>query len=158
VDAGETKRGGDCKDMLVYVEAFDSIISTLNSGDGQYAHGLLASQVAGAVDLLTQMREEIRKHGAMVLKPYVTNKGELIQHNGELVGEFKINPLIQHYNKLLGELGLNLPELMATPRAIAKDSTEKENGDKLVDLFSGLSDKFGTRKRKTFDENGKEVA
>lgn len=158
VNEGETKPGGDCKDMRVYVEAFDAIISGLSTNDPEYTHGLLAAQVAGAVDLLSQMRETIRDTGPMVLVPFVTSKGDLIKHNDELVGEYKLNPLIPHYTKLLGELGLNLPELMATPRAVAKDATEKENGDKLVDLFSGLGEKFGMRKRRTFNSDGEEVA
>ena len=158
VNEGDTKPGGDCKDMRVYVEAFDSIISGLESGDVEHMHGLLAAQVAGAVDMLSQMRETIRTSGPMVLVPFVTSKGDLIRHNGELVGEYKLNPLMPHYNKLLGELGLNLPELMATPRAVAKDKNEKDVGDKIVDLFSGLGDKFNTRKVRTFNNDGEEIS
>ena len=119
VDQGLAQPGGDCRDRRVYMEAYDSVISGLQSGDPEYTHGLQAAQVAGIVEIVSLMRDAIVEAGVMVLVPFVTKAGDLILHDGELVGEHKPNPLLQYYIKMVDSLGVNLPELMMTPRAIA---------------------------------------
>jgi len=146
VAEGHTAPGGDCLDKQVYVEAFDSIMATLHSGDVQNMHGLLASKVAGALDMLQQMRDEISAR-LFIEKPVVNRKGDIIMLDGKPVKTFEVNPMITHYYKLLGELGVNLPELLATPRASAKAEQGEKTSDAVVDLFNGLNEKFGQRER-----------
>lgn len=157
---GLTSPGQDCLDKQVFYEAFTSIMDSMQNSDGEYAHGLLAKISAEAIEVLHIMREHIAHKSPIIMQPIINKNGEVIVNpkTGEPYETPILNPVLDPYIKLLDKLGVDLPELMATPRAIAKDRTEKENGDKLVDLFSGLGDKFGTQKRKTFDEKGNEVA
>lgn len=130
---GLTQPGQNCLDKQVFVEAFDSILATLHSGDVQYSHGLLASQVAGALEVLHKLREEIAENGVMYLLP-MTDK------DGNHVGDKPIsNPALPHYLKLLDVLGINLPELMATPRAVLQRKAEEDAGDAVADLFGRLA-------------------
>lgn len=136
-----TQPGQDCLDKEVYVEAFDSIMATLHSGDVQYTHGLMASQVAGALEILQRIRESIIAEGVLVIKPYVTKEGEAVLHpkTGELLGAPIPNPVLAHFNKLMDTLGLSLPELMATPRAVSKEQQAEDAQDAITDLFGRLA-------------------
>jgi len=146
VNDGLTEPGGDCLDKQVYVEAFDAIMESLYSGDVQHMHGLLASQVAGAIDLLQQMRDEISAR-LFIEKPVVNRSGDVVTLDGKPVTTTLVNPMIAHFYKLLGELGVNLPELLATPRAASKAEQGDKVGDAVADLFSGLAEKFPQRQR-----------
>lgn len=127
-----TGPGADCLDKTAYVEAFNSIMDVLESGEVAAVHGMLASQVAGAIEMLQQLRDFIRDQG-VVIKQSMFNK------NGEETGHKWIrNPALDSHTKLLGELGLSLPELMATPRAVAKGELAKEEVDVLSEMFGRL--------------------
>ena len=144
VEEGLTSPGGDCMDHRVYVEAFDTIITTLQSGDATHAHGLLASVQAGAIDVLMKLRDEVAEK-PLVLLP-------LVNKDGDVVGEKPIsNPLLPHYIKLLGELGINLPELMATPRAVAKQNSDDDAVDAVSALFGRLANVPGIGRGRVID-------
>lgn len=143
-----TKPGGDCLDKQVYVEAFSSIMDTLANNDGEYAHGMLAKIGAEAIAVLHDMREHLAIKSPIIMQPIIARDGKPII-NPETQKPYEtpiLNPILGPYITLLDKLGVNLPELMATPRAIAKDANEKELGDALGDMLSGLGDTFGRRK------------
>lgn len=143
VDSGATKPGGNCLDKEIFVQAFDAIMVTLQSGDIQYSHGLLAGNVAQALDLLAQLRQNIAEAGALVLQPFITKDGTVIEHKGELVGKWVPNPVISHYTKLLDTLGISLPELMTTPRAMLAKADDGDGADDIDDLMSNIGARFG---------------
>lgn len=145
VEEGVTEPGGDCRDKQVFVEAFDSIITTLQTADAQYSHGLVAAQAAGAVEVLEKLRGEVMK-APIAYKP-------LVNKEGEPVGQVPMaNPVLAAYVKLLGELGINLPELMATPKAVLAKQDRDEDRDAVRDVFDRLAVvATGGRQTRTID-------
>lgn len=136
VDDGVTKPGGDCADKVVYMEAFDAIMDTLHNGDVANMHGLLASQAARAVDLLQQLYDSINHVGPLMAIPLRKKDGDVItDKDGNTMNTYVRNPLLTDIPKLMHELGINLPELMATPRAVEKANTDKETGSALAELM-----------------------
>lgn len=135
VQDGVTDAGGDCYDKTVYVEAFNSIIVSLQDGNHDNTHAMLAAQMAGAIDLLQQIREEIGEQGIVRLVPFVDKEGGVVlDPEGNVVGKYVANPALPQYIKLLDTLGINLPELMATPKAI-EGAKRAEKGDEAMRQF-----------------------
>ena len=159
VEDEQTQPGKDCLDRTVYVEAFDSIMAALHTGDIEHTRGMAASQLAGAITLLQEIRDQIAEAGLIVIKPFVTKEGKLVRDNdGTLAGEPMLNPLIPQYTKLLDKLGINLPELMLTPRAVAKVEDMEEAVDQLQDAFTraaaaaqGAAPKAGPHRQPAID-------
>ena len=138
VDDGLTQPGEDCMDKTVYVEAFDAIMSSLQTRDEQYGHGMMAAQLAQAVETLQTLRNEIAVNGMVIIKPYVNKAGEVIKDGEKIVGEPMLNPALPQYIKLLDNLGINLPEMMMTPRSVSKLKDLEDGQDAVADLFSRL--------------------
>lgn len=147
VEQGQTQPGGDCLDKRVFVQSFDAIITTLQTGELENMHGLLASKVAGALQILEQMRQAVSDK-LTVEKALYSKSGELLGH------ETVLNPLLMSYIKMLEKMGINLPELLATPRAKAKDDNDKDGNDNLGDFLDGFFDRFGTKRAgRVFDND-----
>lgn len=132
VEDGLTQPGGDCMDKSVFVQAFDAIMATLATGDVQHAHGMIGAQIAGAMEILQKLRDEIVKQ-PIAYKPLVNKSGD---HIGDVP---MANPVLSQYVKLLGELGINLPEMMATPKAILQQKNSEEATDAVGELFGKLA-------------------
>ena len=121
VDDEITKPGQNCMDKQVFVQAFDAVMNSLHSGDAQHAHGMMANIAASSVEILLQIRDEIASNGVSMMIPVVDKKGEVVKDaNDEPIKRPVLNPTLPHYTKLLDSLGVNLPELMMTPRAVSK--------------------------------------
>lgn len=150
---GHTQAGGDCLDAAVYVEAFDAIMSSMQSGDVSHVHGMLASQVAQAMDVLQQIRELIAEEGILQFIPHLTKEGEFVTDptTGKQVGRHVVNPALAHYTHLLDKLGINLPELMATPKAAAKAGDGDDGEDAVAELFERIGRAVGGRRGRTID-------
>lgn len=141
-----TKPGRNCLDKQVFVRAFEDIMATLHSGDVQHVHGLLAGNVASALEMLDQLRRDVAEHGAIVWEPMVDKQGNTIGSKAIA------NPILGIYVKLLDTLGLNLPELMATPRVVAQAKKTEETSDAVADLFGRLASvATGMRGPRTFE-------
>jgi len=155
VDDGHTKAGGDCADKQVYVEAFDSIMNTLHSGEVTNMHGVMASQIASAVNLLQQLYDGINSAGVMVGIPLINKSGEVVKDSeGNPYMSYKRNPLLNDIPKMMHELGINLPELMATPKAVAQKDTDDDANNAITELFGRIgraSNGSGPVKRRTID-------
>lgn len=139
VDDGATRPGGNCMDKEVFVQAFDSIMATLATGDVQHMHGMLAGTMAQAIDLVQQLRQHIAEDGALILKPFVDKEGNVVKDEGKMVGTWVLNPVIPQLSKLLDVLGFSLPEMMATPKAIMTQKNKEDETDALADMFSDLA-------------------
>ncbi|MBD3609365.1 MAG: hypothetical protein HUJ30_02345 [Gammaproteobacteria bacterium] len=141
VDEGMTSAGQNCMDKTVFVMAFDAIMSTLHSGDDQHAHGMLAMTAASAMDVFMQMRDEIGERG-VIMESDVFNK------DGDVSGtKYFINPAIKEFTKLLHTMGINMPEMLATPQAAKKVKSDEEVADTLGELLGGMTERFGMRKK-----------
>ena len=159
VDDGITQPGGDCGDKQVYVEAFDSIMNTLHSGKVESMHGVMASQVANAVNLIQQLHDFINANGVMLAMPLLGKGNEPIidKETNEPYMTYSRNPLLNDIPKMMHELGINLPELMATPKAIVQKGNDEDANNALGELFGRLgraSDGKGPVRRHEKDITG----
>lgn len=146
VDDGITQPGGDCLDKTVYVRAFDSLMASLESGTVDPMHGVLAAEAAGALELLQKLREEIAVHGLVRELPVLDKEGKVVTITDPETGKEKPvpgkivgNPAIAPYIALLDRLGLNLPELLATPRAVAKVEGDEAAADAVGELLGRVA-------------------
>lgn len=119
---GLTHAGGSCLDKTVYVHALDSLMRAFTDGDMDGMHGLLATEMAGNMQLLRQIREDIAERGLLIEIPLTNKLGNLVldADNKPVIGDLKPNPMLAHLIKFNESLGINFAELMATPRAREK--------------------------------------
>lgn len=144
---GLTKPGKDCLDKTVYLDAFEDLMTALRTQSADAMHVTMAAQVAGAIEVLQQLREQIAEKGVLVLKPFINKAGELIvDGDGKPVGDLVLNPAISQFTFLLDKLGFSLPELLATPRAAAKAGDGEDAGDALVDLLGSALSRANVRR------------
>lgn len=146
VTTERTRAGGDCLDKTVYVEAFDAIISALHSGNAEHGYGMLAAQLAQAIDMLQSLRTKIAEDGFVVEVP-------MVDKNGARIGErYEPHPVLPHYIKMLDTLGINFAELMMTPRAQTQAKEKEEEKDAFATLMGGLMGRAGGPvKRRTIE-------
>lgn len=140
VDDGSTAPGGNCLDKTVYLQAFDRLLDSLQNGTADSMHEVLAAEAAGALELLRNLREEIAAHGLTREIPAFDKDGNPLLIDGKpapakIIG----NPAIGPYIALLDRLGLNLPELLATPRAVKKIDAGEEVRDAFAELMGGVA-------------------
>lgn len=117
---GLTHAGGSCLDKTVYVNALQSLMAAMQDSDMDGMHGLLATELAANLQIVSQIRQEIAEHGITV-PVYGRNKeGDVVLHpkTGEpMVFDIRINPALAALAKFTEAHGVNFAELMATPRA-----------------------------------------
>lgn len=158
---GYTKAGKDCLDKTVYVQAFDRLLTTLADGNADQMHEILAAEAAGALELLHRLREEIAEHGFIIHVPLIDKKGDVIMLpnivDGKKEGERPAtkpigNPVMPHYIKMLDAMGINLPELLATPKAVKDVGEKDEQKNALAALLGGaLGAVSNGRRGRTFE-------
>jgi hypothetical protein len=151
---GHTKAGGDCLDKTVYVQAFDSILQTLTEGKADAMHGILAAEAAGALEVLQRLREEIADSGFVIWVEAIDKDGKVVLGpDGKPAGKRPYpNPALPHYIKMLDTLGINLPELLATPRAIKNVGEQEEGQNALASLLGhALGNVANGRRGRTFE-------
>lgn len=137
---GLTHAGGSCLDKTVYVHALDALMQAFTAGDMDGMHGLLATEMAGNMQLLRQIREEISERGLLIEIPYITKEGVVIRDaDGKpMVADIKPNPMLAHLIKFNESLGINLAELMATPRAREKLKDDDDAAAGLQTLMGAI--------------------
>ena len=137
---GITKEGQDCLDKTIYVTAFDDLLKCMQEGKADQMHEVLAAEAAGALELLYRLREEIAENGFVIKMPALNKEQQPIKDEKGNVVYIKYirNPVLPDYYKLLGELGINLPELLATPKA-AEKLTDREDGEKSLAALLGTA-------------------
>jgi len=137
---GLTHAGGSCLDKTVYVHALDALMSAFTEGDMDGMHGLLATEMAGNMQLLRQIREDIAERGIMVAVPYVTKDGDVVyDKEGEpVIAGYKANPALPMLIKFNESLGINFAELMATPKARERMKDDDAAADGLQSLLGAI--------------------
>lgn len=145
---GKTDKGGDCLDKTVYLQAFDRLLDSLQSGDSASMHDVLAAEAAGAIELLRNLREEISARSVTLEIPAFDKEGKPLMVDGKPAPAKVIpNPAVNQYIALLDRLGINLPELLATPRAAAKSQTDDDAVDAVAELFGRVAEMGFSRRR-----------
>lgn len=120
---GLTHAGGSCLDKTVYVNALDSLMTAMGTGEMEGMQGLLAVEMASNLQIVDQIRQTIAEHGIMTPIHAVSKTGDVIMNpetGKPLVLELKINPALQALERFTATHGVNFAELMTTPRARAK--------------------------------------
>ncbi|MDQ2069329.1 hypothetical protein [Natronospira bacteriovora] len=129
---GLTSAGGDCLDKTVYVEAFDSIITGIQRGEYEGVNAMAAAQLAGSIEILQQLRDEINRDGATIKQTIYGKEGP--------VGTKRVaHPALPHFIKLVRELGITMPEMMATPKSREKFMDPDDEDDPVRKMFEGLA-------------------
>lgn len=137
---GETKAGGNCMDQRIYVNAFQAIIAAVQDGEMDGMHGLMASQQAMLVDVLHRLIEDVQANDIIRRVPAIDRDGKIITgDNGKpVIVKESVNPALDQANKILATMGINLPELLATPAAQAKAKTEETTADSMQTIVAGI--------------------
>ena len=149
VEDGLTAPGGSCMDKQVYVQAFGSIIDALESGSMDGMHGLMAAEIAAALQMLHQLRTTIADQGLVIGIPLVTEDGKLVHRadGSEVMAKYVANPGYPMMIKTLEVLGISLPELLATPQAKAKAKEQEEAGDAMQTILGGIFQRANAAKQ-----------
>jgi hypothetical protein len=145
VTSGRTKAGDSCLDKSVYVDVFDAILTGLEESDTRHMHGVMAAEIASAVQLVHELRESVARDGVQIVIPAIDKDGEVIYDaNGNIAAhKVLLNPVIPQIFKALEVLGINMPELMLTPRAKEKARTEDEQSGALAKLLGAAQQRLG---------------
>lgn len=140
VTDGQTSPGGSCLDKQVFVQAFGSIIDALERGSMEGMHGLMASEIAAALQMLHELRTQIADQGLVIGIPMVTDEGKVITRadGSEVMGKFIANPGYPMMVKTLEVLGISLPELLATPQSKARAKVAEETTDAMQTVLGGI--------------------
>ncbi|NMW24647.1 hypothetical protein HFP05_09790, partial [Rhodanobacter denitrificans] len=150
---GLTHAGGSCLDKTVYVHALDALMRVFADGDMDGMNGLLATEMAGNLQLLRQIREEISERGLLIEIPAISKEGILVldAKGDRVVADLKPNPMLTHLIKFSESMGINFPELMVTPRAREKLKDDDEAADGLQSLLGAI---FNRAKRRNLPAPG----
>lgn len=135
---GHTKAGGDCLDKTVYLTAFDGLLQSMQSGKADSMQEILAAEAAGAMEILVRLREEIAEHGLSIEIPAISKDGDVILHpetGKPVASKIVTNPALAQYGNLLDKLGINLSNLLATPRAVAGLDQQEDGANAMAALL-----------------------
>ena len=139
---GLTRAGKSCLDKTVYVTALQSLMSAMQEGGSQEGmQALLATEMASNLELLGALRKAIVEDGFMVSLPAIDKEGNVIidPTTGKAApGRVVANPTLGPAIKLFEVLGINLPELLATPRSRQRMSDEGEGLNALQQMLGGV--------------------
>jgi len=137
---GVTSAGGDCLDKTVYLTAFDGLLKTMQTGRAENMHEILAAEAAGVFELLHQLRSSIAADGPVIQQPIINKEGDVVGHKPI------INPVIVPYTKMFSELGLNLNEMLSTPKAIVGTEQQEDAQQAMATMLGGALARVGKRK------------
>jgi hypothetical protein len=151
---GLTHAGGSCLDKTVYVRALDSLMAAMNDGEMDGMHGVLAAELASNLQLLQHIREQITEHGVMTAQYMQDREGKLVldpETGKPIIADFKANPILAHLIKFSESLGINLTEVLATPRAREKLSDADDGANALQSMLGALIGRTAKRVPRTID-------
>ncbi len=146
-----TQAGGDCLDKTVYLEAFDGIMRMLSDPQSDAMNIQLAMHAAGALDTLHQLRKEIAETGFLLKNPIFDKEGN------EIGFRYSANPILGFYIEMLNKMGINLPELMATPMSRSKIKTEQQAQESISSVLSAAFGRLAGGKPKVIDSDAVDV-
>lgn len=146
---GLTHAGGSCLDKTVYVTALQSLMEAMSGGEMDGMHGVLATELAGNLQIVAQLREEIARNG-VVVPMYERNKdGDVVLFPGTdkpMVFDVKINPALAALAKFTEAHGVNFAELMATPRAREKMGDDDDAASAMASMIGSIFARAGRKK------------
>ncbi len=137
---GLTQPGGDCLDKERFVQAFDAIIEAVQGGEMAGMHGLMASELAAALQMLHDLRSTMADQGLVIGIPMVSPEGGIVKRadGSEVIGKYIANPGYPLMLKQLEVMGISLPELLVTPQSKAKAKVQEEATDAMQTVLGGI--------------------
>lgn len=139
---GITRAGGSCMDKTIYANAFMALTDAMSEGgDQEGVQAMMAAEVAGNMELLHALRRTILEDGLMISLPAISRDGEVILNpdtGKAAVGKVQANPALGPAIKLFEVLGINLPELLATPRARQRLADEDAGVNALQQMLGNV--------------------
>jgi len=145
---GLTHAGGSCLDKTVYVHALDALMQAMAEGEMDGMHGVLAKEVASNLQIIDQVRQAIALAGVYIPQYEITKEGEVVidpDTGKKLVADLKLNPAVFALAKLNDSLGINMAELMATPRQRQRLEDDDNAADGLQQAIGAIFARAGNR-------------
>lgn len=142
---GVTNVGGNCLDKSVYLHAFNSLMDAMAEGSLDGMHAVLASEGAGMLQILSDLRTTIARDGLMVKIPMVDKNGNALRdEDGSLLyGDYRANPLLGALTTMMDKLGISLPEMLATPQSRARAKQGEDIGKGVQGLLGSIMQRAG---------------
>jgi hypothetical protein len=132
IDEGETAAGSICLDKKSFVRSLLALQKAMRSGDLTDLKDLAALQIAGGMEVVSLLIDDITTYGTLI-------KSEKWNKDGVTLGyEIKNNPSLLPLAKLMEVLNLSPAEMMVTPREIRRQKTEAKKARTLGDIMSGI--------------------
>jgi hypothetical protein len=131
VEEGETAPGEFCLDKVEVVKNIHAVQKALETGDLKDFKGLAAVRIAGGMQILNELAEDILKYGTLI-------KSDIFGKDGLLGQKIVSNPSLLPYSKLFEVLGVTPTNFMITPKAVKDNDTEKEKAKSITDAMSEI--------------------
>lgn len=149
VEDGEVKPGDTCLDKTTYVQAFTALIDAVQNQSMDGIHGMMAAEIASTLQMLHELKAQVTELGPMIGIPMINNDGQVItrKDGSEVIGKWVPNPGWPIVLKTLEVLGINLPEMLATPQAQAKAKTAESATDAMQQALGGIFQRAEAAKR-----------
>ncbi|RRN78559.1 hypothetical protein EIM50_13800 [Pseudoxanthomonas sp. SGD-10] len=140
VEEGMTRPGGSCMDKERYVHAFTAIIDAVENHAMDGVNALMASEIASTLQMLHDMKARVTDLGPVIGIQAIDSDGNAIygKDGQPVIAKWVPNPGWPIVLKTLEVLGINLPELLATPQSKARAQVEDEKVDAVQQLMGGI--------------------
>lgn len=134
----KTKPGGKCLDVIDWevAESAAAAIIDAQNGDTEAIFAIQALLVGQGITLVQHLFEDIKTRGLTITQ-------DVFNSDEQKIGTREVdNPSLGLIIKFMDKQGLNLPEAMATPAAIAKASTDDANQETAAEFVRNQTKKL----------------
>ena len=137
VNEGGVSPGDECLDKQHLLEAGMAISKALREKDLDDLKDLVAVELAGSLDILRRLKEDILAYGTIV-------KEKMVDKDGLLTGwKLKNNPSLIAFSKFCADMGLTFTDFLITTKSLDKANTDKEAPQTIADILSGITARAG---------------
>lgn len=136
INEGSTKPGEPCLDKSAVIQMYSALNDAIKHKKYDEFNEIASLTIAQSLHTLHMLLEDVIRDGP-------TLKREKHNQLGEVIGyDYVTHPALLALPKMIADLGMTPQEFMATPRAIAKQSTEEEGAETLAQFLSNLGTKM----------------
>lgn len=132
VTDGEAEPGEDCLDKAELAKALQAVQSALRTGKLDDFKDLVAVRLAGGIEIVKQLIDDVLSDGTVVLSEKIDKDGRILGH------EVRNHPSLFPLAKLIEALNISPTDFMITPKEIAKHKIDKRRAKTLADIMSGI--------------------
>lgn len=132
IDDGEAALGHDCPDKAEFVKGLSAIQKAMRSGDLTDLREIAALRIAGNIELLGQIQQELIATRGIVMSEKIDKEGRVIGY------EMKPHPLYLVLPKLTEVTKMTSADFLMTPLEITRQKTERKKARTMADIMSNL--------------------